>query len=74
MMVAERLRQEIARASLLGKERITCSLGTASWHGQADTLAQLLKRVDDALYEAKRSGRDRVCHEKDSVVSWFRQK
>jgi diguanylate cyclase (GGDEF)-like protein len=40
--------------------RTTLSIGTAV-HRPGDTSAQTLARADAALYEAKRSGRDRVC-------------
>jgi diguanylate cyclase (GGDEF)-like protein len=37
----------------------TCSAGLAEWDG-VEPLARLLDRADDALYSAKRRGRDRV--------------
>ena len=37
---------------------MTVSIGWATWEGE--TAEDLLRRADDALYEAKRSGRDRV--------------
>jgi diguanylate cyclase (GGDEF)-like protein len=39
--------------------RITCSIGAAEWE-PGDTIDSLLRRADIALYEAKRSGRNRV--------------
>jgi two-component system, cell cycle response regulator len=39
--------------------RITCSIGAAEWE-PGDTVDSLLRRADIALYEAKRSGRNRV--------------
>ena len=54
------------------KVEITCSIGVASWHGAADSATQLLKRVDDALYTAKRTGRNRVCREPRSNMHWFK--
>jgi predicted signal transduction protein with EAL and GGDEF domain len=38
---------------------ITCSIGVAEWEA-GDTVDSLLRRADVALYEAKRSGRNRV--------------
>jgi len=38
---------------------VTCSLGLAEWES-GDTVDNLLKRADMALYEAKRTGRNRV--------------
>ena len=37
---------------------VTISAGWATWEGEAPD--ELLRRADDALYEAKRAGRDRV--------------
>jgi diguanylate cyclase (GGDEF)-like protein len=37
----------------------TCSAGVARWDGE-ETPEQLVLRADQALYEAKHSGRDRV--------------
>ncbi len=63
--VAERLRKsiettpiEISRAP--GKISITISIGIAAWEGENDTAEALLHRADQALYSAKRSGRNRV--------------
>jgi diguanylate cyclase (GGDEF)-like protein len=62
-LVAEKFRAVVAASGLrlpghaLG---ITISVGAAD--AQADDTAQtLLKRADQALYEAKRQGRNRVC-------------
>jgi two-component system cell cycle response regulator len=39
---------------------ITISVGIASFDSPSDTLDELLKRADLALYRAKREGRNRV--------------
>ncbi len=39
---------------------MTASLGVAERRGHEDTLESLLMRSDQALYEAKAGGRDRV--------------
>jgi two-component system cell cycle response regulator len=63
-VVAERLRQCIAEKPFqLSAEKqisITASVGVASHEGIEDTPDALLKRSDQALYCAKRDGRNRV--------------
>ena len=46
----------------LGRELppVTVSIGVAAHAGHGDSGEQLLRRADEALYRAKRSGRDRV--------------
>jgi two-component system cell cycle response regulator len=39
---------------------VTGSIGVATTNGHAETSVELLKRADDALYEAKRGGRNQV--------------
>lgn len=43
-----------------GDVRITASIGIAAHQGN-ETYADTLRRADEALYEAKRQGRDRYC-------------
>jgi two-component system cell cycle response regulator len=64
-MVAERLRRRIAAepfAITQGAQTIpvTISIGIAGLRGKDDSAAALLKRADQALYRAKRDGRNRV--------------
>lgn len=63
--VAERLRAEIAHTPFtIGKDKrpldITISVGVSSLRRGADTVEDLMKRADLALYEAKNAGRNRV--------------
>jgi two-component system cell cycle response regulator len=62
--VGERLRACIAaepfQASFQVRLGVTASLGIATLEGAQDTLEGLLKRADQALYVAKRGGRNRV--------------
>jgi len=67
-MVAERLRRRIAAEpfSINQGERsipVTLSIGLAALRGADDGSASLLKRADQALYRAKREGRNRVVPE-----------
>jgi len=64
-MVAERLRRRIATEPFaVGQDgnriEVTISIGIAAVCGTKDTAAALLKRADQALYRAKRDGRNRV--------------
>ena len=64
-MVAERLRRRIAAEPFpinQGQRTIpvTLSIGIAALRGEDDNAASLLKRADQALYRAKRDGRNRV--------------
>jgi two-component system cell cycle response regulator len=63
--VAERIRLHVAGAPFRvsgGSEQltVTISIGVAVTNGGEDTPATLLKRADEALYEAKASGRNKV--------------
>jgi len=63
--VAERVRIRTAE-TLISLENgetfsIHISLGTACTTGQFQSLAKLIDAADQALYQAKQSGRDRVC-------------
>ena len=62
--IAERLRRAVATKSfdcnLPQAVPVTVSAGVATLQGTEDTLEKLLKRADQALYAAKREGRNRV--------------
>ncbi|MEJ2106734.1 MAG: GGDEF domain-containing protein [Acidiferrobacteraceae bacterium] len=63
--IAERLRREIATSDIhIDSQdrtlRVTISAGVASYPDHAEMLRDVLNTADAALYEAKRSGRDRV--------------
>ena len=64
--VAERLRTNIADTKVLpsgGRMPLsfTISVGLTVLNSKEDTLDALLSRADNLLYEAKNSGRNRVC-------------
>lgn len=64
-MVAERIRRRVAGDLFAiqnsGKQiEVTISIGIAARSTPEDTAAMILKRADEALYRAKRDGRNRV--------------
>jgi two-component system cell cycle response regulator len=64
-MVAERIRRRIATEPFAiqqgaRKLEVTISIGIAALGGPGDNAAAILKRADQALYRAKRDGRNRV--------------
>lgn len=60
MIVAERLRARIERLDIPGYGHVTTSIGIATFPIHAGTRAELLRAADEALYSAKRGGRNRV--------------
>jgi diguanylate cyclase (GGDEF)-like protein len=62
--IAERLRISISNYSFEVTKttlHITISIGVSWMHGDHAELDILLDRADEAMYQAKRSGRNRVC-------------
>ncbi len=59
LAAAEKLRKRVEEYSFPHVGKVTISLGVATMKPQ-DTPKTLLKRADDALYRAKRKGRNRV--------------
>lgn len=60
--IAERLRATVSRenvATARGVVSVTVSVGIAIW-GTGESLDDLYRRADEALYAAKKAGRDRV--------------
>lgn len=57
--LAEQLRQRVAALEFPGVGGISASFGVAE-HRRGEQENELVSRADDALYQAKRSGKDRV--------------
>ncbi len=63
-VLAERLRHRIAQASLTVDgvpRRVTASFGVATYPVDGRTPQELIAQADAALYQAKSSGRNRIC-------------
>jgi diguanylate cyclase (GGDEF)-like protein len=64
-LVAERIREVVAAEPVVFENKIipiTVSIGLAIYTGESDTDPDdLLQRADEWLYQAKQSGRNRVC-------------
>jgi diguanylate cyclase (GGDEF)-like protein/PAS domain S-box-containing protein len=58
--IAERVRNTVETQVFEGVGVITISAGVGSFRQMRDTAESLLQRTDEALYEAKRRGRNRV--------------
>lgn len=60
--VAEKIRETIASTPIEGvPKKVTISAGVATLGQDGSNTAELIGRADQAVYQAKRDGRDRVC-------------
>ena len=59
--IRERLSKEIIKSKDGHEIRLTMSAGVSLFDREADDEASLVERADQALYQAKREGRNRVC-------------
>ncbi|TVZ37728.1 diguanylate cyclase (GGDEF)-like protein [Alteromonadaceae bacterium 2753L.S.0a.02] len=64
-VLAELLRKKLEDTELHSEQKITASFGVAAL--SKPSLDDLFKRADEALYEAKKQGRNRVCAIADTV-------
>lgn len=70
-IAAERIRKAIESVELERIGHITASLGVATYPDQSDDIQELLELTDQAMYESKRNGRNRVTIAKPSFeTSW----
>ncbi len=64
LAIGEAIRQSIEAETFLvgGQPRsVTLSGGIAAWSTEFDDMSDLLRRADSRLYQAKSSGRNRIC-------------
>ena len=58
--IIENIRHFIEKESFEAVGRVTCSFGLTDFR-KGDTIKSITNRADEALYEAKESGRNRLC-------------
>ncbi|MFA5824728.1 MAG: EAL domain-containing protein [Gallionellaceae bacterium] len=62
-MIAEKIRAELSQAYILNgfEHHSSPSMGVSLFRGHQSSLEEVLKQADLAMYQAKASGRNRVC-------------
>ena len=63
LLLAERLRKSVENMVVLVENQeitVTVSIGLTQWQKQDEKVSDVLKRADNALYQAKGNGRNRV--------------
>jgi len=65
LIIAERIRSQVEKAYFTNSKgqrdlKVTVSVGAVAYPGGVSSSSQLLEKVDQALYNAKNSGRNRV--------------
>lgn len=61
LKVVENLRALISKANFKTVGHQTCSIGITQFRTDDKSTEDIFKRVDEALYEAKKNGRNKVC-------------
>jgi diguanylate cyclase (GGDEF)-like protein len=70
--LAEQLRDGVAQQAVAGGVAVTMSFGVgASAYGEVFDYSAVFKQADEALYRAKRNGRDQVCLSEPAPVGAF---
>ncbi|HSG93492.1 MAG TPA: GGDEF domain-containing protein, partial [Methylotenera sp.] len=59
--VAERLREVVAKVEMTVPLHLTVSIGVTTLKNKDTNIDMLLNQADKALYEAKETGRNKVC-------------
>lgn len=60
LIMAEKIRSAIEASDFSPVEKVTVSIGVAEFHA-GETVAKFINRADMALYQAKQTGRNKVC-------------
>ena len=61
LKVVENLRDLISQVKFKTVGNQTCSIGITQFRNDDANAKDIFKRADEALYEAKKSGRNKVC-------------
>ncbi len=69
ILVAERIRQKIAQIKFQGLGNVTASIGVSNYPSNALNQDDLIRVADQALYLAKRNGRDRAAYFRYELVT-----
>lgn len=71
LIAAERLRSAIAEVAVENVGKVTASIGVATFLRHTESLTELLELADQALYRAKRNGRNQVqIAQKEEQTDW----
>ena len=63
-ILCEKIRQTIEKSYPINEEKqVTISIGISPYTNEDTEIAQIVKRADNALYEAKRTGRNKIAIE-----------
>ena len=62
MILGEKVREHCSRLHVPGQPNLKVTVSVGLSVGDVSEFDSVLKKADEALYRAKRSGRDRVCH------------
>ena len=68
-LIAEQLRETIGQLPAYGKITVTASFGISSAKGKQIDFDALYRRADQALYHAKRHGRDRISASEPAAIT-----
>jgi len=68
--IADNLRSRVEAHSFTPVPKVTVSLGVSAFQRNEHAYSDALKRADVALYESKRTGRNRVCSRSDDKKSF----
>jgi len=66
IVMAQRIQSELRKETfspVLNKKNMTVSIGVTQYEPKEE-MKTFVRRVDQLMYQAKKDGRDRICHDK----------